>query len=51
MDATQGIYMKSASVDAEISGDWNETTQNKTESTGQHEMNATSDKTSTVPQR
>jgi hypothetical protein len=40
MDATQGIYMKAASVDAEISGDWNETTQNKTESTGQHEMNA-----------
>jgi hypothetical protein len=40
MDATQGIYMKAASVDAEISGDWNETTKNKTESTGQHEMNA-----------
>ena len=40
MEATQGIYMKSASVDAEISGDWNESTKNKTESTGQHEMNA-----------
>ena len=40
MDAAQGIYMKSASVDAEISGDWNESTKNKTESTGQHEMNA-----------
>jgi hypothetical protein len=40
MDATQGIYMKAASVDAEISGDWNESTKNKTESTGQHEMNA-----------
>ena len=41
MDATQGIYMKAASVDAEISGDWNETTKNKTESTGTHIMNAT----------
>jgi hypothetical protein len=40
MDAAQGIYMKSATVDAEISGDWNESTKNKTESTGQHEMNA-----------
>ena len=36
MDAAQGIYMKSASVDAEINGDWNETTQNKTESTSTH---------------
>ena len=40
MDATQGIYMKSATVDAEISGQWNESTQNKTESTGDHIMNA-----------
>ena len=32
--------MKSASVDAEINGDWNESTQNKTESTGDHIMNA-----------
>ena len=40
MDAAQGIYMKSASVDAEINGDWNESTQNKTESTGDHIMNA-----------
>ena len=40
MDATQGIYMKAASVDAEINGDWNETTQNKTESTSTHIMNA-----------
>ena len=40
MDAAQGIYMKSASVDAEINGDWNETTQNKTESTSTHIMNA-----------
>ena len=41
MDAAQGIYMKSASVDAEISGDWNESTKNKTESTGDHIMKAT----------
>ena len=41
MDATQGIYMKAASVDAEISGDWNESTKNKTESTGDHIMKAT----------
>ena len=40
MDAAQGIYMKSSSVDAEINGDWNESTQNKTESTGDHIMNA-----------
>ena len=40
MEATQGIYMKSATVDAEISGQWNESTQNKTESTGDHIMNA-----------
>ena len=40
MDAAQGIYMKSSSVDAEINGDWNETTQNKTESTSTHIMNA-----------
>ena len=41
MDAAQGIYMKSATVDAEISGQWLESTQNKTESTGNHIMNAT----------
>jgi len=41
MDAAQGIYMKSATVDAEISGQWLESTQNKTESTGTHIMNAT----------
>ena len=40
MDAAQGIYMKSATVDAEISGQWLESTQNKTESTGTHIMNA-----------
>jgi hypothetical protein len=41
MDATQGIYMKSKLVSAEIDGNWVESTQNKTESTGTHIMNAT----------
>ena len=41
MDATQGIYMKASGMDVEINGQWSETTQNKTESTGNHEMNAT----------
>ena len=41
MDATQGIYMKSSGMDVEINGQWLETTQNKTESTGTHVMNAT----------
>ena len=40
MDATQGIYMKAAGMDVEINGQWSETTQNKTESTGTHIMNA-----------
>ena len=40
MDATQGIYMKAAGMDVEINGQWSETTQNKTESTGDHIMNA-----------
>ena len=40
MDATQGIYMKSKLVSAEIDGNWVESTQNKTESTGTHVMNA-----------
>ena len=40
MDATQGIYMKAAGMDVEINGQWSETTQNKTESTGTHVMNA-----------
>ena len=40
MDATQGIYMKSKLVSAEIDGNWVESTQNKTESTGTHIMNA-----------
>jgi len=41
MDATQGIYMKSKLVSAEIDGNWVESTTNKTESTGTHVMNAT----------
>ena len=41
MDATQGIYMKSKLVSAEIDGNWVESTQNKTESTGAHVMNST----------
>ena len=41
MDATQGIYMKSKLVSAEIDGNWVESTTNKTESTGTHIMNAT----------
>ena len=40
MDATQGIYMKASGMDVEINGQWQETTQNKTESTGDHIMNA-----------
>ena len=40
MDATQGIYMKSAGMDVEINGQWSETTKNKTENTGRHTMNA-----------
>ena len=41
MDATQGIYMKSASLDAEINGQWLETSKNKTQSTGAHILNST----------
>ena len=41
MDATQGIYMKSKLVSAEIDGNWVESTQNKTQSTGAHVMNST----------
>jgi len=40
MDATQGIYMKSKLVSAEIDGNWLESTQSKTESTGHHQMNS-----------
>ena len=41
MDATQGIYMKSGSLDAEINGQWQETSQNKTQNTGAHVMKST----------
>ncbi len=41
MDATQGIYMKSGSLDAEINGQWQESSQNKTQSTGAHVMKST----------
>ena len=40
MEATQGIYMKSTGMDAEINGKWQETSENKTENTGTHIMNA-----------
>ncbi len=45
MDATQGIYMKSKLVSAEIDGNWVESTTSKTESTGHHQMNS---KTTTI---
>ncbi len=45
MDATQGIYMKSKLVSAEIDGNWEESTTSKTESTGHHQMNS---KTTTI---
>jgi hypothetical protein len=40
MDATQGIYMKSSLMKIQVDGQWTETSQNKTESTGDHIMNA-----------
>jgi len=40
LEATQGIYMKSTGMDAEINGKWQETSENKTENTGTHIMNA-----------
>ena len=38
LDAAQGIRLKSKSLDSEQSGDWNETTLNKTENTTAHTM-------------
>ena len=38
LDAAQGIRLKSKTLDSEQSGDWNETTLNKTENTGAHTM-------------
>ena len=40
MEASQGIYMKSSLMAIEVNGNWVETSQNKTESTGTHIMNA-----------
>jgi len=40
MEATQGIYMKSSAMSIEVNGNWVEESQNKTESTGHHQMNS-----------
>ena len=40
MEATQGIYMKSSSMSIQDDGFFEETSENKTESTGTHIMNA-----------
>jgi len=40
MEATQGVYIKSSLMAIEVNGNWVETSQNKTESTGDHIMNA-----------
>jgi len=40
MEASQGIYMKSSAMAIEVNGNWVETSENKTESTGDHIMNA-----------
>jgi len=40
MEASQGIYMKSSLMAIEVNGNWVETSLNKTESTGDHIMNA-----------
>jgi len=40
MEASQGIYMKSSAMAIEVNGNWVETSENKTESTGTHIMNA-----------
>jgi len=41
MEASQGIYMKSSAMAIEVNGNWVETSENKTESTGAHVMNST----------
>ena len=38
LDAAQGVRIKSKTFDAEMSGEWNETTLNKTENTTAHTM-------------
>jgi hypothetical protein len=40
IEAAQAIRIQSNTMDAEITGDWNETTRNKTENTTTHIMNA-----------
>jgi hypothetical protein len=40
MEASQGIYMKSSLMAIQVDGNWVETSENKTESTGTHIMNA-----------
>ena len=40
MEAAQGVYIKSSLMSIEVNGNWVETSQNKTESTGTHIMNA-----------
>jgi len=41
IEAAQAIRLKSRTFDAEMSSEWNETTGNKTENTGHHQMNST----------
>jgi hypothetical protein len=40
IEAAQAIRVQGKTMDAEFSGDWNETSKNKTESTGTHQMNS-----------
>ncbi len=40
IEAAQAIRVQGKTMDAEFSGDWNETSRNKTESTGHHQMNS-----------
>ncbi len=40
IEAKQGIRLQSQTVDIGVSGDWNETTKNKTENTGTHYMDS-----------
>ena len=40
IEAAQAIRVQAKTMDAEFSGDWNETSKNKTESTGTHQMNS-----------
>jgi hypothetical protein len=41
IQTTQGFRLQAQTVDIAVSGQWTETTKNKTESTGTHVMNAT----------